>query len=232
MTEIMSRAEALETRINEMERFDAENLDRLRSALEDCTVFLRESEKAPVYIQERARRLHSLLKEKENTSSYRASQYGPIYRQIDRIKDTEISDYFSPALKKRLDNMYPCQKKKGNTVFFHLNSTCYAIFGSIMKIMKPVAHEEASKFHPGGETVTVFPPMSEAFAEEIASSAKLILFKTKRIPLAVYADEIIDKRDLDQDHIKNNLLDIYYPHRMIPGKFRLEGKSYYLIKTW
>ena len=232
MTGVMSRIEDLESRINGIELADSRMLEDLRNLLLESTVFLRESENAPVYIQERAKRLHNLLREKEDKAAYRASQYGPIYRQIDKIKDTDISDYFSPALKKRLDNMYPCRKTKGNAVFFRLGKTKYAIFGKIIKIIKAVPFSDAAKFHPSGTEIEIFPPKSEAFSSEIKNAEKLMILETARGTFGAYADELLGKKELDLDHVRKNLFDIYYPHRMIPGKFRIEGITYYLLKSW
>jgi len=232
MQSIESRVEDIENSILELERYDIEYGEKYRSALENSVLLLRESEKGPSYVQERAKRLHSLLFKIQDRLDYRSSFYNPIHRQISKIRDLDIVDYFSPTLKKRMDRIVPCMEQKGNLILFRLGKTKYAVFGVLKEKIDAMDAEKVSELL-SCEEICCFPPESELFTGEIMN-AESLLHVENRIHgnFGLYCDEVIDIRNVDRELTEKNIFPFGRPHPNVPGRIKLQGVSYCLVRPW
>jgi len=233
MESIESRVGEIEKNLLELERFDIEYGREYVSALENAVLLLRESENGPAYVQERAKRLHSLLFHARDRMEYRSAFYNPLHRQITKIKDTDISDYFSPALRKRLDGLNPCLEKKGNLILYRLGRTRYAVFGELKERRDAVSYKELKKMSFSGSEPYIFPPESKSFQSDIFNAKNFMIVNHKVNGVyALYYDEILDIREMDREHIEKNIYPLRRPHPNVPGRVKIQGTSYCLLRPW
>ena len=231
MESIEAGLEDVENSILELEKCDIEYGRIYRTALEHAVLLLRGSEKAPSYIQERVKRLHALLYGMHEQMAYRSSCYNPLHRQISKIKDRDISGYFSPLLQKHIDRMYPCTEKNGNLILFSLGRSKYAVFGRIKEQIDSMESEKISEILE--KKIPVFPEQSEVFQQEIFNAARMLHVQNKiHGEFALYCDEVMDVQEVDQEHTEKNLYPLKVPYPHVPGRIRFRGNSYCLIRPW
>jgi len=233
MDSIESRVEDIEKNLLELERYDIEYGREYSAALENAVLLLRESDNGPAYVQERARRLHSLLSHIQDRLEYRSSFYNPIYRQITKIRDTDISDYFSPALKKRMDNLVPCAEKKGNLILYRLGKTNYAVFGTLVEKTESLSPDELMSKFSQEKYFSVFPHQCKSFQSDIENSGGvLIINHPVHGKYGLYYNEILDIKNMDSEHVEKNIFPLKRPHPNVPGRIKIHGVSYCFLRPW
>jgi hypothetical protein len=164
---------------------------------------------------------------------YRSSIYNPLYRQIAKIRDSDISDYFSPALRRRVDGLIPGQNKKGNLILYSLGKTRYAVFGELKEKQNAIPYDEIKKVSSPDMDLSIFPPESETFKSDINNAKYFMIVKDKVLGnYALYYDEILDIREIDKEHVEKNIFPLKRPHPNVPGRIKIQGITYCLIRPW
>jgi len=229
MEELHDGMETMEQELVAVEAMEQEMTRRLQELLEKSTVMIRAGEKAPAYMSERVKRLHSLIRKLIEERGYSPSAYHPLHRQIDRIRDTDLSDFFSPALSRRIDSMYGKRQEDANAVFYELGNVRFCVFGKIVETVEGVDFERGESLARSRGVGFLFPETAEGFEKSLQRCSLMFVELHDGEMAALFCERVTDKRMLDRFGIRRELTALSEPHRFVEGYFLIEGQRNYLI---
>ncbi len=226
----------------------------LQSMGEDVAELLFENrESSSRYITERGLRLKELLLNFQNRYGYRSGVHAPLYRQLDRILNSDLSDYLSPAMHRVMEKIgctdgraaeQPGLDNQIHTYHYRLGELHFSFTGKIIEYMKNINEVDAAQLleklgdkieKPGGThyPFVLFPHRGTTFYEKAASSRfrhlSLVEIPGKRVLLGLWCDDLPQKQEKDDPVAASTLEKLTSAHRIIGGRFRKEGSYYYHI---
>lgn len=211
------------------------------------------------YIQERLHRFSALLSDypAQTGSALKASSV--LHRQIDRIMNADLIQYYSPALERRADKLVQSFETRGNQsrdafAFYKLTNRHrvkiltytfgglhFAVSGRVLKTLTGNPHRPP-KVMAGGDTVETFPCRGDQFCTDRAQSGKsgMMVVKGSKKCVGLWADRLLTVEDFDTvmdeqenhplQHALRSSLESVAKHRYIRGRFRFQGKIWYYLQ--
>jgi hypothetical protein len=220
---------------------------KLRTLLLSSTTILREAESGnfPSYMRERIFRLQALLKKMES-AGYDPKKYHPLYRQLAKILDTNISDYFSPAIDAGIDRMVKASRygsqitergidnntERDRYILYTLGKTGLSIYGRLVKKIGRIGFDRAKERMAEDGVSFLYPDSGGGFSKEIERGLLVYAVSGSNPGRrgALYIERIVQKlsdaiiiKD-PSDAAARELSD-----GAIRGRIRFEGKYYYLL---
>lgn len=203
------------------------------------------------YIRERIKRFHSLLQKHQQRLQDDARSRSLLHRQIDRLLDADLIQYYAPAVDKRISSLSSLDvTEKQDQVLLHselknlhrrkvvlyeFDGMQFLVIGLILKTGsgRPAA---PPRVYADNQTVQFFP-----YTEEHRRTEKtgLAVIKGKGSTIALWVDRLIEiydyesvmKDDVDHplQHALRSSLEGAGEHRFVQGKFRYRGRHSFLL---
>lgn len=194
------------------------------------------------YARERAIRLQSLLKNFQKQILQIRQDFSLFHRQIDKILDMEISDYFDPALNRRIDDIMDYRvkedlqsKKRNRLLGYRLNGMTFAVHGKVLRHLENI---DIDQYNPSEHTdhgEQYFPESIREYLSRRQGSRRLDLLvvlpdKSSR-PIGLWADELVEVDEMDARMVDDHLEALQRSHRLIKGRIRIKGRNIYLLNS-
>ncbi len=196
---------------------------------------------AATYITERALRLKDLLLDLQEQRSYKSNYYSPIYRQLDRLSQSDLADYMSSAMNRKLGkslmsgNFLSDYTGKKRYVTYTLDGVTFQIYCRIIEIINDTTSEISKRLknnYSSTVDITFFPHSGNHLHEtEDGKEPKNLLlaeYPGLNMNLGLWFDTI---ESIDESVAKNKTIhESSSNNRMIKGKIISRGKSIFIIE--
>ncbi len=249
MSKIRNLAIALESGISDLEVFHHQNEEALNALSDRAREMEQAAAKGPAYLRERAGRFAALVKQTREKIGYDPARYHPLHRQIDKMKDTDLVDFFSESLQKRVDRLVTgaqqvqesMQPGYRGVVMYELSGMTFATAGRVVRYVAgfyPDRLKHAMKIvQPREGTIEFFPdPEDKAFFKKTDWDRRLNLVIMGHIPgtkngkgpdyLGLWCDSVVS-REIDVASKKAERLS--YEHRFVKATVKHGPETIYLV---
>ncbi len=234
---IHNLAGRLESKIGELERTRFDHEKDFQDLFAGTAELLDLCRSGPAYVRERARRLNDLLNRLHRATGYMPGRFRLLLRQIDKIKDPVLSDYFSPSLQKRLDRLTeqnaPAARIPTRPLLLSLGNLNFCLDAPVCQVLRAVrvAGQSAWKFPRG--PVDFFPGnLDTAFAPDPAPDRlNLLVARQKNRFLGLWFEQTARVSREEADRLTRNARPLERPHRLLAGKTKFAGRTVFIFKT-
>lgn len=236
---IQQEAREIRDQVLQLER-ESERISRqLDQVLQSVDAFYRNNgSHMNSYLRERVRRLQALLLTEEDRLGYRPSRFHPLFRQLDRILDSDAGDLFGNALDRRLNRMAGemANHEKARTSvetglhIFRLQDTLFGIQGTRLS-EESLEPEKTGAQKEDSRRMILFPG-TDSYLKITADQLQNYYIRTNTGTLYhLRMEELIRTEEgYRSDELNRKLLDLKRPHPYIAGKLRMKsGKFLYMF---
>ena len=237
---IQNLANRLEEGLHDLEREQFAREADFQRLYADSAELLGLSRKGPAYIRERARRLNDLLDREHQRVGFDDRRFQLLYRQLDKIRDPLLSDYFSPSLARRLERTLSGKRPSpadsvSPPLIYRLGRLWYLLERPIYKIVTGLTPDEARRreFRPG--PLEYFPPAGHALfqgRESDRDPLRLMIVRRSEADafLGLWFSETTAISQGDAERLRHNQEPLARPHRWLTGRVLFGGRQVYLIR--
>lgn len=194
------------------------------------------SAQGPAYVHERSLRLCSLVSKINTEHASTGRVYGALFRQISKIQDNTISDYFSPAVNRNLDRILR-QRTRFRTgthlVIYQLGDMLFGVYGQLSKRFRGIKGNRTQKIKVANKQIEFFPHNLQIFtnADHESKSYDLLIFRSKSGKhYGFWTEGILDMQKEAPAKIQTTLHPSAKLHRLVSGSFQKSGKRVNLIQ--
>lgn len=205
------------------------------------------SESGSSYVQERALRLQTILGRLDGQYNLLQAEFGILHRQIDKIKDTVLSDYFSPSLNRRIDKLVESRfapegttvarpSRKNRFIIYRLGEMHFGVYGRLIKHLKNISAGSAKKIKIQEGQIGFFPEKEDSafFREEDTEIRDLLVVKRPGMDskyMGLWCEELVRLEERDPSDIEARIQPLNVPHRYVAGKMFMGGVAIYWLKN-
>lgn len=227
--------------IDGLEQIHHKMEEQIRAVLNSVAELIQMNrESTSPYVTERATRLKDLLIEFQEDRGYKSSSYSPLFRQVDRILDSSLSEYMSESLNKKLSQIV--DRKETPTyvtglnryIYYRLGDMTFRIYGRLLERITHTSGKIAERLHQnfsGMRNINFFPYQGTDFYEpghiEHWKDLLIVEVPSSNDIFALWCDEVIRMDEkIDTRERKSAMKS---SHRLIEGKAMIKGTAVYLL---
>ena len=212
MDDVQASAHQIEEMLLELEKLHMQFQDKINEVLSSAAALT--SLPSSSYVKERSQRLIKVLQSFQEKKGYDPRSFHPLYRQIEKIKDQLLSDYFSPSIDRMLHSIQKKDEMKMGFITYQLDGVYFGIRGSIVNTPERID----IKF-PSREDSSFFKDKEKRNYIYVQSNSSII-----------YALQYDDHYKIVENKEKLKLNPLEVKHSIIKGWIKLEGKKIYIIE--
>lgn len=234
LDQLQSLSDRLQRELLQLEEHHYRTEERYTRLFENSAELIHLADSGPAYIRERARRLQGLLTRLRAEIGYSGKRYHSLYRQIDRMQDSIISDFFSPLIEKQMNRIlrkeYPEKLTSATTLLiYRLDGMLFGVSGQVLRRYERVKPQSSIRLR-NGDPLECFPERPEGLTEtDRRRPGLLIISRDPAPPLGLWFDRLLEIRRKDAAELLAGVQPLDFEHRYIKGRIRSEGRTIYLI---
>ncbi|MBI3394713.1 MAG: hypothetical protein HY042_02650 [Spirochaetia bacterium] len=240
----------LEKGLSDLEDFHHKS-DRHLDTLDERAALLEQaSADGPAYVRERAKRLRGLIGDARGRIGYAPKNYHALFRQLDKVKNTDLVEMFSESLQKRVDRLVAGADSVKDlivpgtrrVVLYELGGMTFAVAGRVVRYIRGIGQERIRNIErlvkPRRGSIEFFPdPADRVFFPDTLDGRTLDLvimgrsLSDTRVPGdADYLGVFCDRLSPGEINVLAKKAERFAePHRYVRAVVRHQGRPVYLV---
>ncbi len=238
----------LQEAVLSIEKLEIEVSQKFQDSRQLSSALAHEAADAPMYLRERSARLAALIKKMHLEIDDHRQRLSVLFRQIDKMKDPLLSDFFSPMIEKALERIMANRPEARHAIrqarpLYMLGNVRFAAPGLPLKRIKNISYRDlpriremiqAKNFDLSGEPaiLDVFPekPEENYFSSPDSRLDLLLCRLGDGKFLGLWCEKILSVLPDEEEPLEKKAVPVNL-NRWITGSVTRGGEKYFLIRN-